>query len=98
MANVTYEQAYKDRQYLWQTHGAAHDMTGGYVDSEDLEKLLKSPTKSTARKCLINQIQHWFRVGPDLAFAKASREEREADPRVLEIAERYGCDAAESLY
>lgn len=98
MTTITYEQAYKDRQYLWQTHGAAHDMTGDYVDSEDMEKLLKSPTKATARKCLISQIEYWFRIGPDLAFAKTGREEREADPRVLEIAERYECDATESIY
>ena len=28
-------------------------MSAGYVDQEDLAKLLKSPNKKTAKKCLI---------------------------------------------
>lgn len=64
MARITYEQAYADRQYLWETYGPADDMTGAYVDQDDLEALLKSPTKATARSCLINQIEYWFQTGP----------------------------------
>lgn len=61
---ITYEQARVDHEYLWSIN-AASDMTGAYVDSQDLAKLLKSPTKATARDCYVNQIHHWFDVGPD---------------------------------
>lgn len=84
---VTYEQAYEDHCYLWQTYGAANDMTGAYVDQEDLARLLKSPTKATARDCLVNQIAHWFAAGPD---GLCHQEIDHDDPTLIEIAERYG--------
>jgi hypothetical protein len=82
---TTYEQAYSDHCYLWQEYGPAEDMTGGYVDQEDLAKLLKSPTKATARDCLVNQIDHWFMVGPD----STAHQPDWSDARLQEIAERY---------
>lgn len=85
---VTYEQAYADHCYLWQTYGSASDMTGAYVDQDDLSQLLKSPTKATARDCLVDQIVYWFDVGPEDGKIDW------ADPEVLEIAERYGKDPA----
>lgn len=83
---VTYEQAYADHSYLWQTHGPASDMTGAYVDQDDLARLLKSPTKATARDCLEDQIDHWFSVGPEDGKIDWS------DPEIREIAERHGKD------
>ena len=84
---ITYEQAYKDHSYLWNTHGPAFDMTGGYVDQDDLALMLAKPTKAAARTCLTDQIRYWFEVGPG--------GERCApipwhDPMVEEIGERYG--------
>ena len=81
MSHITYEQAYEDRQYLWNTYGAA---AGAYVDQEDLEALFRSPTKVTARRCLINQIAYWFQTGPE----DASRVDRN-DPVLLQIKDRY---------
>ena len=81
-----YLQALSDRQYLWQTYGPARDMTGGYVDQDDLEKLLMSPTKTTATQCLTNQIHYWYRVGPEQGSGAGWC----SDPRVSEIASRYG--------
>jgi len=88
---MTYEQSYKDHSYLWGID-AAYDMTGGYVDQEDLDKLLKSPNKRTAKACLENQIDYWFDVGPDTgACLRASMEKLayliETDERVREIGE-----------
>ena len=60
-------------------------MTGGYVDQDDLEKLLKTPTKTTATQCLTDQIHYWYRVGPEQGSATAWC----SDPRVSEIANRY---------
>lgn len=91
---MAYEQAYKDHQYLWDTYGPAEDMTGGYVDSEDLDKLLKSPTRATANQCLESQIDYWFQVGPDPDAGKTNLDVQtilDSDERVREIAERYGC-------
>lgn len=82
---ITYEQAYADRQYLWETFGPADDMTGAYVDQDDLEALLRSPTKATAARCLRSQITYWFETGP---YDKSGVDRD--DPELMAIAERYG--------
>ncbi len=86
--SITYQQAWADHQYLWKTYGPAKDMTGGYVDSEDLSRLLESPNKATARACLESQIRYWFDVGPDDNSPPAIL--RATDPAIREIANRYG--------
>ncbi len=80
-----YKQAYNDHCYLWDIASAA-DMTGGYVDQEDLAKLLKNPTKKQAEECLTDQITYWFQVGPDPYDAPL---EFWRDRRVKAIARRY---------
>lgn len=91
MAKISYEQAREDHEYLWDI-GAADDMTGAYVDQEDLARLLRSPTKATARDCYCDQIAHWFQVGPDTRGGASSKAEDhiETDPTVREIAIRHG--------
>ena len=83
-----YEQARQDHAYLWRNYGPACDMTGGYVDSDDLKKLLEKPTKATATKCFGDQICYWFQVGPDELFG--SGRDWQADPVVEQIAKRHG--------
>lgn len=63
MPKVTYEQARADHEYLWSI-APAYDMTGGYEDQNDLARMLKSPTKGTARDCYVDQIVYWFEKGP----------------------------------
>jgi len=82
---ITYEQARADHEYLWAI-GPAEDMTGGYVDQHDLAALLRSPTKTTARRCYVRQIDYWFQVGPDSA---SNSEIPWDDPMVCEIADRH---------
>lgn len=82
----TYEQAFADHSYLWEAYGPARDMTGGYVDQEDLAKLLRSPSKATARKCLIDQIEYWF----DMGVEEQSPQADWSDPKLIDIANRYG--------
>lgn len=89
---ITYQQARNDHEYLWNTHAPADDMTGGYVDSEDLNRLLKNPTKAMARRCYVNQIWYWFQKGPDEALDIGDWRN---DPVVAEIAERYNCTLPE---
>lgn len=64
MAKISYEQARKDHEYLWNI-APAQDMTGAYVDQTDLATLLRNPTKATARDCYCSQIEYWFQAGPD---------------------------------
>ena len=90
---MTYREAYADRQYLWAVYGPANDMTGGYVDSNDLEELLASPAKPTAAKLLAAQIDYWFEAGPERSGAALQREVAHAierDDRVHAIARRHG--------
>ena len=90
---TTYEQAKKDHAYLWKI-GPADDMTGAYVDQDDLTKLLANPTKATARRCFENQIEYWFQKGPD-TYSRDGEGHCDAqywidnDPKVAAIAERY---------
>lgn len=83
-----YDQALADWEYLWTTYGPAEDMTGAYVDQDDLKKLLRSPTKKTAAECLEAQIDYWFTAGPDTSVN--GREPDPEDKRLQQIADRHG--------
>ena len=85
MASIGYAQARADHEYLWQTYGPADDMTGGYVDQDDLTKLLEKPTRATARDCYVAQIERWLRLGPE----DGARGGWPDDPLVQEIAGRH---------
>lgn len=86
---VSHKQAFADHSYLWETYGPANDMTGGYVDQDDLARLLRSPTKATARDCLVEQIIYWFQVGPD---SVGHPRINPSDPMLIDITERYDQD------
>jgi len=86
MSNITYEQAKQDHKFLWSID-SAWDMTGGYVDSQDLEALLESPTKNTAKRCYIDQIHYWFQVGTE--DGQSAKELAEEFPEIKSIAKRY---------
>ncbi len=93
---MSYQQAFEDHKYLFDI-GPASDMTGGYVDSEDLGILLKSPTKKTAKGCLVRQIEYWFQAGVEdaagyVGAGKSAKDLVEEFPEIEEIAERYFCD------
>lgn len=60
----TYDEVKKQHDLLW-SFGAASDMTGGYVDQNDLNKLLSNPSKKTAKHCMENQIRYWLQVGTE---------------------------------
>lgn len=86
---MKYEQVFKDWEYLWAI-APAEDMTGGYVDQEDLDKLLRNPTKRVAASCLKGQIDHWFSAGPSAEDGPWNYSELAAEyPKLLEIAERH---------
>lgn len=86
-----YDTAREDHEYLWRTYDHANDMTGGYVDSDDLKKLLESPTKATAAKCYKTQIGYWLEVGPE-GITDSMVEQIASDLRVTRIGVRIGAD------
>jgi len=67
-------------------------MTGGYVDSEDLDTLLENPSKATARNCLIRQIQYWFENGIESTQFNDIPQEAINDLKVTEIAFRNNAE------
>lgn len=89
----TYEQVRKQWETLWKI-GQADDMTGGYVDQNDLEKLLKNPTKQTAKKCMESQIEYWLDSGTEekpISGGDYTLEMLiEEYPQIRKIAEDYG--------
>ena len=85
---ISYAQAFADWSYLWEEYGPAEDMTGAYVDQQDLAILLRSPTKRTAAICLESQIVYWFQAPPKYYRERPDHD----DSRLWEISERYGLD------
>lgn len=89
MALISYEQARADHEYLWSI-GPAYDMTGGYVDQDDLSLLHASPNKKTARDVYRRQILYWFQVGPSIT-SDLDEIIPWYDKNVCDIAERHNC-------
>ena len=83
----TYIEVRQDHEFLWKVYAPAKDMTGGYVDQDDLHNLLRAPTKVTAKKCYLKQIYYWFQVGPD-----CNTTDWKDDQEVWSIAEKYCAD------
>ena len=93
---MTYKEVKADWEYLWSI-GPANDMTGGYVYQEDLEKLLKNPTKATAKSCMISQIEYWFQAGIEPKkrggnIGDSPQIYENKFPRIKEIAKKYNME------
>jgi hypothetical protein len=89
---MSYKQYFEDWNYLFNKISHADDMTGGYVDSEDLDSLLKNPSKANAKKCLSGQIDYWFQTGIEYSNkhkGKSISDLVEEFPKITEIAERH---------
>ena len=89
---MTYDQALTDRDYLFDNYGPAYDMTGAFGEGEELEKLIKRPTKACARDILVCMICHWFEAGytPDGDLLSDGWVAPDmTDPNLQEIADRH---------
>ena len=66
-------------------------MTGGYVDQEDLARLMRFPTMATAADVYEHHIGYWFEKGPDMNTRVRDGFERrmKGDPYLAEIADRH---------
>lgn len=56
----TYESVKKDYQKLIKKYGDPDDMTGGFVDGEKYQELLRNPSKENAMNHMIRIIQYGF--------------------------------------
>ena len=96
MSTSYYSKIREYHEYLWAI-APAHDMTGAYVDSDDLSRLLRSPTKATAAFCYENQIRRWLKEGPEPDIATMNTHIAD-DPKIAEIADfLYAMDDWEAL-
>jgi hypothetical protein len=59
---MTFEEVKKDYVELMDI-GVPYDMTGGFVDSERMETVIRNPTKSNAKKYMIEVIYYGFQWG-----------------------------------
>ena len=91
-----YSDVHHDWHYLFSVE-PADDMTGGYVDQDDLKRMLDNPTKKQAVSCMVDQILYWFAVGPENHMKKfeSSIAYRDylinKDPRIAGMIEKYRC-------
>lgn len=85
-----YEEVRKDWEILF-NEAPASDMTGGYVDQMDLEKMLRNPTKRMATDCMIRQIEYWFESGVETDDPIGDRDRLiESDEAIRNVAKKYG--------
>lgn len=92
---MSYKEYFEDWDYLFNKVGIANDMTGGYVDQEDLDRLLKNPRKATAKSCLSRQIDYWFSSGIEHCTEHAGKsiyDLIEEFPKIEELAEKHCAD------
>lgn len=57
---MTFDEVKKDYLELLDKYGYPEDMTGGFVDAEHMEKVIRNPTKANAKKYMIDVIQYGF--------------------------------------
>ncbi len=80
---MKYQEIYNDYQYLYDALGGGPFDSGEHYERIG-EDLLQNPTKTKAKKHLVDLIQNYFyRGGPDGEMPD------ENDSRVLEIRKRY---------
>lgn len=88
MARMTHEVALADHKYLW-SFSPASDMTGGYEDQNDLDRMLEHPTKAMAVKCLTDQIEYWFERGTEDGGKAQVQDLLRTDAKVRAIYQRH---------
>lgn len=87
---MSYKEVRKDWEILWAIC-PANDMTGAYVDSEDLSSMLETPTKKMAEQCMNRQIIYWLEQGIEDTIQTLD-ELLVRYPRIESIANKYGFD------
>ena len=60
---MTFEEVKADYIEIVEKHGFPSDMTGGFSDAAQMEKVIRNPTKANAKKYMLNVIAYGFQVG-----------------------------------
>ena len=88
---IDYKQARSDYQYL-ETYGPVHDITERCSPEDNLERMLRNPTRAEAREIYIDLIEAWFRNGWEDGMRHVSQAVEPGsvlDPIVTSIAQRH---------
>lgn len=60
---MKFEDVKKDYIKLIDDYGFPEDMTGGFVDAEKMEKVIRNPTKANAMRYMLDVIAYGFQMG-----------------------------------
>ena len=60
---MKFEDVKKDYIKLLKEYGYPEDMTGGFVDAEKMEIVIRNPTKKNAAKYMADVIAYGFQLG-----------------------------------
>jgi hypothetical protein len=60
---MNFENVKKDYVRLIDDYGFPEDMTGGFVDAEKMEKVIRNPTKKNAANYMKSVIEYGFQMG-----------------------------------
>lgn len=60
---MKFEDIKKDYIQLVSEYGCPEDMTGGFVDAEKMEVVIRNPTKKNAAKYMKDVIEYGFQFG-----------------------------------
>lgn len=78
-----------DYEYLRSKYGAPVDYSGSGMESEQLLRLLKSPTKQSAFGCYKEMIDSIYELGYEVDDRESKQLPFTEDKRLIEIADRY---------
>ncbi|MCP3924524.1 MAG: hypothetical protein GY714_18275 [Desulfobacterales bacterium] len=91
-----------DYYYMVRTHGEPSDLTGGFVEGDKLEDLLKKPTITTAYNIYKSLLQYGFQSPTDYLWwcdrtrheygcGESTYKDVSQDKRAVEIHDKYHC-------
>ena len=62
---ITYKEAQKMQRYIQDRYGPPHEWPSSERKGEMLQRIFDNPTTDTIRRLMLEDICHWFHVGPD---------------------------------
>lgn len=90
--NDQYNQAKKDYYRLCELNGGSpYDLTGGFVDAEAFEDLMKNPSKKTALSYYVDLIKYSAINGFEEEKGDSYKPPNLKDKKVIAIYKKYDC-------
>jgi hypothetical protein len=95
----TYKGAREDYEYLVEHHKSSpYDLTGGYVDGEEYEELLKNPTKENAKWHYLQLINYSSTSGFEGWYDAEAYAPDTEDRKTMRIYKKYGCEVRNNFH